>query len=429
MSKFIITGPNKLSGEIKVSGAKNSALKAIAATVLTDQEITLKNIPNIEDVHVMFEILKDLGGQIAKVSEHEYKVRVSEIKKTELNKNLVAKLRASIMFLAPLLTRVSEIKFPFPGGDIIGKRPIDIYLDGLNQFGVEIKYERDYYHLKRVGVGANGHLPVRLRATKFVFPFISHTVTESLIMAAVLAEGKTVLINSACEPEVVNLTEFLNSLGAKITGAGTPNIEIKGVSKLNGGTFTAIPDRIETGTFAILGALTGGDLKISNCNPAHLETFWKILEKMGVNFEIGQDFVKINPSSDLRACEVRTHEYPGFATDLQAPATILLTQAKGLSLVYETIYEGRLFYTDMLNKMGANIIMCDPHRIVVQGPTKLYGAKLESPDIRAGIALVIAALIANGKSEIDNIYQIDRGYEKIEERLKALGAKIERKEH
>lgn len=425
MSKFIINGPNKLSGEIKVSGAKNSALKAIAATVLTNQEVTLKNIPNIEDVLVMFEILKDLGGQVTKVSEHEYKVCVSEIKKTELDKNLVAKLRASIMFLSPLLTRVSEIKFPFPGGDIIGKRPIDIYLDGLDQFGIEIKYERDYYHLKRA-VGANGHLPARLRATKFVFPIISHTVTESLIMAAVLAEGKTVLINSACEPEVVNLTDFLNSLGAKIIGVGTPTIEIEGVAKLSGGTFTAIPDRIETGTFAILGALTGGDLKISNCEPAHLETFWKILKKIGVNFEIGPDFVKINPSANLKAHEIRTHEYPGFATDLQAPATILLTQAKGLSLVYETIYEGRLFYTDMLNKMGANIIMCDPHRIVVQGPTKLYSAKLESPDIRAGIALVIAALIADGKSEIDNIYQIDRGYEKIEERLKALGAKIKR---
>lgn len=420
MSKFIITGPNKLSGEISVAGAKNSALKAIAATVLTDQEVILKNIPSIEDVHVMFEILKDLGGEVTKVSEHEYKVKVSEIKKTELDKNLVAKLRASIMFLAPLLTRVDEVKFPFPGGDIIGKRPIDIYLDGLDQFGVEIKHERDYYHLKRTGA--------KLKATKFVFPIISHTVTESLIMSAVLAEGKTILVNTACEPEVTNLVEFLNSLGAKITGAGTPNIEIEGVSKLSGGEFTAIPDRIETGTFAILGALTGGDLKITNCNPSHLETFWKILEKIGVNFEIGNDFVKINPSPDLKAHEVRTHEYPGFATDLQAPATILLTQAKGLSIVHETIYEGRLFYTDMLNKMGANIIMCDPHRIVIQGPTKFYGAKLESPDIRAGIALVIAALIADGKSEIDNIYQVDRGYEKIEERLKNLGAKIERVE-
>ncbi|MFA6296154.1 MAG: UDP-N-acetylglucosamine 1-carboxyvinyltransferase [Patescibacteria group bacterium] len=424
MSKFIITGPNKLSGEIKVAGAKNNALKVIAATVLTDQEVILKNIPDIEDVHVMFEILKDLGGNVEKINDHEYKVQTKEIKKTELNKNLVAKLRASIMFLAPLLTRVNEVKFPFPGGDIIGKRPIDIYLDGLDQFGVEIKFERDYYHLKRTNE--------KLKATKFVFPIISHTVTESLIMSGVLAEGKTVLINTACEPEIVSLAEFLNSLGAKITGAGTPNIEIEGVPSLSGGEFTAIPDRIETGTFAILGALTGGDLKITNCEPSHLEVFWKVLKHIGVNFEIGKDFVKINPSEDLNvckglnACEVRTHEYPGFATDLQAPATILLTQAKGLSMVHETIYEGRLFYTDSLNKMGANIIMCDPHRIVVQGPTKLYGAKLESPDIRAGIALVIAALIAEGKSEIDNIYQIDRGYEKIEERLRNLGANIQR---
>lgn len=418
MSKFIIQGLNKLSGEISVAGAKNNALKIIAATILTDQEITLKNIPDIEDVHVMFEILKDLGGNVQKLNDHEYKVQTKEIKKTELDKKLVAKLRASIMFLAPLLTRVNEIKFPFPGGDIIGKRPIDIYLEGLDQFGVEIKHERDYYHLKRLGN--------KLKATKFIFPIISHTVTESLILAAVLAEGRTTLINTACEPEVVSLAEFLNSLGAKIKGQGTPSIEIEGVQKLNGGQFTTIPDRIETGTFAILGALTGGNLNITNCEPKHLETFWKILKKIGVNFEIGPDFVKINSSPNLKACEIRTHEYPGFATDLQAPATVLLTQAQGLSLVHETVYEGRLFYTDSLNKMGANIIMCDPHRVVIQGPTKLYGAKLESPDIRAGIALVIAALIAEGQSEIDNVYQIDRGYEIIEERLKALGAKIER---
>ncbi len=420
MSKFEITGPSKLSGEIKVSGAKNAALKAIAATILTDQEVILKNIPDIEDVHVMFKILESLGAKVVQKNKHEYTVHAEKITKAELNPHLVSKLRASIMFLAPLLTRVKEIKFPFPGGDIIGKRPIDFYLEGLEQFGAKIKHEQDYYHIKLQSK--------KLKGTKFVFPFISHTVTESLIMTAVLAEGKTTLVNTACEPEIVNLADFLNSMGAKIRGAGTPFIEIEGVDKLTGGIFHTIPDRLETGTFAILSALTGGGVKITNCNPEHLEVFWKMLKKTGVEFDLGKNFVYIkkSESNNFKSCELRTHEYPGFATDLQAPFAILLTQARGLSLIHETIYEGRLFYTDSLNKMGANIIMCDPHRVIVQGPTKLYGANIESPDIRAGMALVIAALIAEGKSVIDNIYQIDRGYEDIEKRLKALGANIKR---
>jgi len=416
MSKFIINGPNKLSGEISVSGAKNASLKAIAATILTDQEVILKNIPDIEDVRVMFKILKDLGADVQQKNKHEYKVQVAKIKKTALDPELVCKLRASIMFLAPLLSRTGHVKFPHPGGCIIGKRPIDMYLAGFKQLGAIIKEDDKYYDIK---------VP-KLTGTKYVFPWISHTVTESMIMASVFAKGRTTLINSACEPEVSNLADFLNSCGAKIKGAGTPTIEIEGVDKLSGGTFRAIPDRLETGTFAILSALTGGGVKITNCNPSHLEVFWKMMKKAGCNFDIGQDFVYIKKSDKFQALELRTHEYPGFVTDLQAPFTVLLTQAQGLSLVHETIYEGRLFYTDRLNKMGANIIMCDPHRVIVQGPTKLYGTSLESPDLRAGMALVIAALIAQGESIIDNIYQIDRGYENIESRLKKLGANIQR---
>ncbi len=416
MSKFIIEGKNLLSGEIKVSGAKNAALKLIPATILTDEICVLKNIPDIVDVRIMLEILKDLGAKVQKNNNNEYEICCRDIKKIDLNPQLSCKLRASIMFIAPMLARFGEVKFPHPGGCIIGRRPIDIFLNGFKTQNTEVKEKSNFFHLKTKG----------LTGCKFIFPWVSHTVTESMILAAVLASGTTTLTNSACEPEVVALCDFLNKHGAKISGAGTSNIEIKGVDKISGGIFNNIPDRIETGTFAVLGALIGNDIKITNCQPKHLEIFWLMLKKAGVEFKLGEDFVQIKKCKNIKPCEVRTHEYPGFATDLQAPFTILMTQAEGMSLIFETIYEGRLFYTDILNKMGANIIMCDPHRIVVNGPSPLYGNKVESPDLRAGIALILAALIAKGESEIDNIYQIDRGYENIEGRLSKIGAKIKR---
>lgn len=416
MGKFIITGQNRLFGEIKVSGAKNAALKLLAATILTDKECHFKNVPDIVDVRIMIDLLKDIGAEVKKENKNEYFIKCSKISKIELNPNLVSKLRASIVMIAPMLARLGEVKFPHPGGCVIGRRPIDIYLDNFKSFGAEVIQDNNFYHIKAK----------KLKGNKFVFPWISHTATESAILASVLADGKTTLINSACEPEVSTLCDWLNQCGAKIRGGGNHKIEIEGVKKLSGGTFTVIPDRIETGTFAILGAATRSAIKIINCNPQHLEVFWKMLDRAGIKFDIGGNFVYIKPSPQIFACEVRTHEYPGFVTDLQAPFTVLMTQAKGTSLIHETIYEGRLFYTDILNRMGANIIMCDPHRVVVSGPTKLFGTKMESPDLRAGIALVIAALIAEGKSVIENIEQIDRGYENIDERLRALGAKIER---
>lgn len=415
MDKFIIQGQNTLSGEIKVAGAKNAALKILAATLLSDEIWHIKNVPDIADIKIMIELLKDLGVDIEKITPHEYKIQAKNICKNELNPELVHKLRASIVMLAPLLVRCGEVKFPHPGGCMIGKRPIDIYLDNFKTAGAEVEVKNGYYHIKAK----------RLRGAKFIFPWISHTATESAILQGVLAQGKTILINTACEPEVEFLANSLVKCGAKIKGQGSHYIEIEGVKKLSGGTFEIIPDRIETGTFAILGALCG-DIKITNCKPSQLEVFWKMLARAGAKIDIRENIVYIKKSSNFNVCEVRTHEYPGFVTDLQPPFTVLMTQAHGMSLMHETIYEGRLFYTDILNKMGAKIIMCDPHRVVVFGPTKLYGAKIESPDLRAGIALLIAALIAEGKSEIQNIYQIDRGYENIEGRLKALGAKIER---
>jgi UDP-N-acetylglucosamine 1-carboxyvinyltransferase len=265
----------------------------------------------------------------------------------------------------------------------------------------------------------------RLKGANIFFTKITVTGTETMMMTAVLTEGKTVLENCAMEPEIPVLAEYLNKCGARIKGAGTPTIEIEGVSKISGGDFKVIPDRIETGTFVMMGLVTGSDIKITDCIPGHLGAVIPILEKAGAKLEIGEDYIMTHESR-MKARSIDTHEFPGFATDLQSPYTLLMTQAEGQSLIHETIYEGRLFFTDQLNTMGANIIMCDPHRVVVTGPTKLHGKKLVSPDIRAGITMILAGMVAEGKTIIENIYQIDRGYENIEERLKGLGVDIRR---
>lgn len=415
MEKFIIEGKAKISGEIEVAGAKNAALKILAAALMSKETWYIKNLPDIEDVKIMLELIRDLGVKVTVLNSHECKINAAKMRKRALNSKLTHKLRSSVVLLAPLLARLGEVKFPHPGGCIIGKRPIDMFLENFQAMAAEVKVKNGFYHIKAK----------KLHGAKYVFPWISHTVTESALMAAVMAEGKTTLVNTACEPEVKFLADCLKKCGAKIKGAGTPIMEIEGVKKISGGEFTIIPDRIETGTFAALGALCG-DITIKNCEPKHLDVFWKLLERAGVKFELGRNFVKVKKAQKINACEIRTHEYPGLVTDLQPPLTLLMTQAHGTSLVHETIYEGRLFFTEILNRMGANIIMCDPHRVVVSGPTKLYSAKMDSPDLRAGITLLLAALIAEGKSEIENVYQIDRGYENVEGRLAKLGAKIKR---
>jgi len=414
--KFLIEGGKSLEGEIKISGAKNAALKVFIASLLTDEEWQISNVPEIKDILQEIAILTDLGVKIRKEKEGVYLVKAKEIRKTELDPELSQKIRTSIIMAGPLLARFGEVKLTYPGGCLIGRRPIDLFLEGLMALGAELSGNKDIIHLRTKG----------LKGNVFVFPQISVTATECLVMAATLAKGKTILKNAAMEPEVVSLINFLNRCGAKIKGGGTPTIEIEGVKKIKKGKYFTIPDRIETGTFAILGAGTKSNIKILNCEPSHLEVFWEILKKMGVNFELKKNQVIVKKSKALKAVRVVTHEYPGFPTDLQPPLTVLLTQAKGLSLVRETVFEGRLFYTDILNQMGANIIMCDPHRIVVQGPSRLYGRRIISPDIRAGISLLIAALMAQGKSTIENVEQIDRGYENIEERLQKIGANIQR---
>jgi UDP-N-acetylglucosamine 1-carboxyvinyltransferase len=417
MSKFIIKGGKKLSGEINVKGAKNLALKVIPAALLSSEPIRISNLPQIEDIEKSLQMVSEIGFSVSR-DKGDVVIEAKQAKTLELIPNLADKFRTSIMFVGPLLARFKKIKFPHPGGCVIGAggRPIDLFLDGFSCFGAKVKTEGRFYSIEAK----------KLKACDFFFPKVSVTGTESLMMTACLAEGETTLRNCAMEPEIKFLADFLNKCGAKISGAGTSIIKIKGVKSIKGGSVAIMPDRIETGSFAIMAAATNSEITIKKCNPEHISSLLTIFKKIGAEYEIGKNWLKIKKRGALKPYNVQTHEYPGFPTDLQSPYVVLMTQAVGTSLVHETIYDRRLIWTDMLSQMGANIIMCDPHRVVVTGPSKLYGKRLISPDIRAGIGLVIAALMAKGKTEIDNIYQIDRGYEKIDARLRKLGADIER---
>lgn len=422
MSKFIINGGKSLRGEIKVSGAKNAALKIFPAALLTDGKITVTNVPDIEDCFRAGEMLRLLGGEAERRGEGVFEIHGPK-KGTcfELPASLVNKFRASVMFVGPLLASCGEVKFPHPGGCALGAalRPIDMFLDGFKKMGAKVEIGDDYYLLTAK----------RLRGANIFFHKVTVTGTESLMTTASIAEGTTVLKNCAMEPEIPALAEYLMSAGAKIEGAGTPTIIIRGVKKLKGGVYNVIPDRIEAGTFAMLAAaIPGSDIKIYHAEPNHSEALWAMFDRIGAPYEIKKDSIRVKAVKKIYSADIVTHEYPGFATDLQPPYTVLMTQAHGSSLIHETIYDRRLLFADLLTQMGANIIMADPHRIVVTGPAKLHGRKLVSPDLRAGIALVAAALTAQGETQIDNIYQIERGYAKIGERLKAIGAEIERVE-
>ncbi len=419
MGKFIINGQRPLAGQIRVGGAKNSALKIIPASLLSDETILIDNLPDIEDIKRSLEIIESLGGSIKQQGDH-CQIQTKNLSNTRIPTELANKLRASIMFVGPILARNGQVSFPHPGGCVIGAgtRPIDLFLEGFKAFGAKIEFSDGFYNLSAT----------KLKGADYFFTTISVTGTEELMMTATLADGQTILRNCAMEPEIIALADYLNNQGAKISGAGTPTIIIDGVQSIGGGSFTVIPDRIETGTFALLAAASQSELLITDCYPSHIDSLLNIFRKQGVNFEQGESWLKMLPSKNIKAYSIKTHEYPGFPTDLQSPYTVLMTQAQGSSTIHETIYDRRLLFTDMLTQMGANIIMCDPHRVVINGPTALHGRKLTSPDLRAGMAMVIAALIAQGRTEIDNIYQIERGYEKIAERLLAIGADIEKSE-
>jgi len=419
---FHITGSKKpLHGTIEVGGAKNDILKGLAAVLLTSGNITYTNMPQIEDVGRTFELLGALGVRVAEKTARRCVLNASGIKGHTLQRDIAEQIRAAIVLAGPMLARQGRVRFPFPGGCVLGKRPIDLFVHGWRAMGARVRVMGDEYEFSAR----------RLRGADITFYKVSVTGTETMMLSAVLAHGTTTLRNAALEPEIPHLADFLNSLGARITGAGTPTIVIEGTGGklLEGpGIFETLPDRIEAGSFAALVAARGGKVKISKCNPEHLAIPMEVLRAVGVRVTTGKDFIVVERAGKLKSIDmIKTREYPGFPTDLQAPFSVLLTQAHGASLVFETIFEGRLAYIDDLNRMGAYITPCDPHRILVNGPTELRGRRMESPDIRAGLAFVIAAAIAKGDSVLEGVYKIDRGYEKIEVRLRRIGVAIERK--
>jgi len=422
-----LAGEKKLRGSIRVNGAKNAALKAMAASILFKDEVVLKNVPKIEDVDRMKDLLSGLGVSVTQKGEHTCVLNARTLRGSRLSPDISKRLRASIVLSGPLLARTGSVSFPHPGGCVIGARPIDLFLEGFEKMGARVR-EKDGMYVVRAPGG-------RLKGTELFFRNQSVTATETFMMAGVLAQGKTVLKNAAMEPEIAHLAEFLNACGARIEGAGTSTIVIAGKSAMlsaGGKTYVTPPDRIETGSFMILGALCAQDLTITHCDPAYVESLTEILTLSGVPVRTEKDRIVIRrntkPNKTFRSPEtVRTHEYPGFPTDLQAPLVIFLTQAYGETLVFETVFEGRLNYIEELVRMKANIKIMDPHRVIVKGPASLRGRELESPDLRAGLAFVIAATVAKGQSLIHNVYNIDRGYEHIEERLRGIGVAIERK--
>ncbi|OGZ45029.1 MAG: UDP-N-acetylglucosamine 1-carboxyvinyltransferase [Candidatus Ryanbacteria bacterium RIFCSPHIGHO2_02_FULL_45_13b] len=419
MSHFIVHGGKPLSGEISVGGAKNHAIKMLPAALLCKESVLLTHMPVIEDVARLRDLLSSVGYETIDTKPGSVRV-IPSVRSlgTDLPRSIAERIRTSILFVGPLLAREGRVCFPHPGGCVIGRRPIDVFLDGWRTMGAVIRENTAGFDIRAR----------ELRGIDYTFRLVSHTGTEGLMMTAVLAKGRTILRNAALEPEVVALANFLNARGARIQGAGTPLISIEGTggTLLKGGTCQIMPDRLEAGSFAILAALLGKDVKITHCDPSHMEVLLAHLRSAGADITQGKDWLSVTRAAKIQPVNVRTHEYPGFATDYQAPFTVLLTQAHGQSMVFETIFEGRLSYMEDLNRMGAHITQCDLHRAIVHGPAKLRSRDFESPDLRAGMAFVIAALVARGVSRIGNIYQIDRGYEKLDERLRVLGADIKR---
>ncbi|MCX6718674.1 MAG: UDP-N-acetylglucosamine 1-carboxyvinyltransferase [Candidatus Staskawiczbacteria bacterium] len=414
--KFIINGGKELSGEIEVRGSKNAAGPALIACLLCKEECIVDNVPFIDDILNILDILKSMGVEVEKIGEEKVRVKAENVDVENIDFEKVSKTRISVLFFGALLNRAKFFKLPPPGGDRIGLRPISVQLRALEKMGVKIERKDNFYEVSCE----------KLVGKEIVLEEFSVTATESLMLAAVLAEGKTIIKGAAAEPHVQDLGEMLLKMGAKIEGLSTHTIKIEGVEKLNGGTHSVIPDPIEAGTFIVIGALIPGKIKVTGVDLSHLDLFLAKLEEMGVIMERGEDYVLVSYSPNLKATKVQALPYPGFPTDLLPIIIPLLISAEGKSLVHDPLYENRFNYIQELKKMGADIEMVDPHRTFVFGPTKLLGAKIDSWDIRAGACLVIAALGAKGKTTIENVFQIDRGYEKIEERLQKLGADIKR---
>jgi len=419
---FEIEGGKELKGEITVGGTKNGALAILPACLLTDEPCVIKNIPLLTDVLVMIDILKNLGAEIEWLDERTIRIQAKNVL-SDADTKLVRKIRASFLVAGPVLARTGELKIAKPGGCHIGARNLDTHFEGFADLGVESVLEREEsekYYLKA---------PKQFQPAVVCLNEFSVTATENLMMLLANVEGRSEIHLAAAEPHVQELGEFLKAMGAEIEGLGTHTIVIKGKKKLKGAEHIIWPDYIEAGTFFSLAATTKSNLQINNVPVSYLEMVFRDLKKMGVLYKIEGSKVKIEGrSSFLKATKIQTLPYPGFPTDLQAPFAVLATQAAGDSLIFDTLFEGRFKYVDELNQMGAKIFLCDPHRILVSGPTPLYGTKIKSFDLRSGATLIIAALAAKGKSQILGIEEVDRGYEKIEERLQQVGANIKRVE-
>ncbi len=418
MDKFVIRGGEPLLGTVHISGAKNAALPCMAAALLTDQPVILENIPQVRDIQTTRNLLAAMGAEVELGygrAHHRTTIHCSNLAQPEASYELVKTMRASTLVLGPLVARCGRARVSLPGGCAIGARPIDQHIKGLEQLGAKITQEHGYVEASAT----------RLKGAEIVFDKITVTGTEDLLMAATLADGETILQNCAREPEVADLADLLNKMGAKIEGAGTPTIRVKGVSKLKGAKHRIIPDRIEAGTFIIAGAMTGGDLNIAGCDPEHLAALLAKLHQVGVKTKLTADSVRVMGDNPFTAADMSTEEHPGFPTDCQAQFMALATQAEGTSLVTENIFENRFMHAQELVRMGANIKI-EGRRAVVRGKTPLSAAAVLASDLRASASLVLAALVADGETIIDRVYHIDRGYENIEEKLKAVGAQIKR---
>jgi len=418
MDKFVVRGGNPLLGTIKVSGAKNSALPCMAAAILTEDELILENIPQVQDIETERKLLVSMGAEVQLGygrAQHRTHIRCAVLSDPVAKYEIVKTMRASSLVLGPLLARTGLARVAVPGGCAIGGRPIDLHLKALEAMGATITQDHGYLEA-RVN---------RLKGAHIVFDKITVTGTEDILMAAVLADGETVLENCACEPEVTDLAALLQAMGAKIEGAGSSTIVVKGVAKLHGARHRINPDRIEAGTFLIAGAITGGDLNVDCCEPRHLGSLISKLEQCGVRIDVGKDNIRVRSGGQLKAADISTEEYPGFPTDMQAQFMALATQAEGTSTITENIFENRFMHVQELNRMGANITV-QGRTATVRGKSELQSTAVMCSDLRASASLVLAALVADGESILDRVYHMDRGYERIDEKLRGVGAQIRR---
>jgi UDP-N-acetylglucosamine 1-carboxyvinyltransferase len=421
MDKFLIKGGKALHGKVAISGAKNSALPVMAAALLTKERITLHNIPKVRDLITMSKLLAFMGAKVSitDIPASDYVIQAVTLSDAVAPYELVKTMRASILTLGPLMARMGVARVSLPGGCAIGARPVDLHLAALEKMGAEITTDHGYIQAKVPNEG-------RLKGANITFGKITVTGTENILMAAVLAEGETVLNNAAREPEVTDLVEMLRKMGAQIEGDCSSTLRIRGVDQLHGTEHTVIPDRIEAGTFLVAGAITDGDLTLTNCAPEHLASILAKLEQTGVRIEtVDKTTVRVRGAKKLIAADITTEEYPGFATDMQAQYMALATQAEGASVITETIFENRYLHASEMLRMGANIIV-DGRRAVVRGPSPLTGTPVIASDLRASASLVLAGLIADGETIIDRVYHIDRGYEDIVKKLRGVGAQIVR---